>query len=399
MPGQRVLVTTLPPFAGGVPAKTRILCRHLIQHGHSVTVAYYATFSTDPDLLAPSWRVPFGVRPDIRRKKCWEDQDCVAVGSWFPELEAPYYIPSKRWAGLIAAHDRHIAVGGNVLSAYPLVKAGIPHLIWCASGFWADREDRHKRMPLPMRLMDICIKRPWLEELESQVLKADGRKMCVSGYTQDSLIKLGAAPSLTQRLPIPTDPNKFLPPPQPASAGIVGFAGRINDPRKNIGLLIDAVALAVQQGCDIRLQFAGDQVGEKLQACIQRNNLQDRITCLGEMTNDNLPSFYQGLDMFVIPSHQEGLCIAGIEALATGVPVIATRCGGPEDYVVENKTGYLTDRSAKSLADYIVAIASDRVLRGRLSTNARDMAVKNYSFAAFSAGLAQAWHATWGDEP
>ena len=55
--------------------------------------------------------------------------------------------------------------------------------------------------------------------------------------------------------------------------------------------------------------------------------------------------------MFVIPSHQEGLCIAALEAMACGCPVVSTRCGGPEEFVVEGRTGYLVPASPEAMAD------------------------------------------------
>lgn len=367
--------------------------------GHKVTLAYYATFSTDPDLIAPLWRIPFGARPKCRSGVCWDNQACIAVGSWLPELEATYYLPSQRWKELIASHDRHIAVGGNVLTAYPFVKAKVPHLIWCASGLWADRIDRHRRMHWPLRLLDAGIKKPWLELLERRVLRGAGRKMCVSGYTQKSLIALGADSENTQRLPIPTDPIQYTPAPQVAPAGRVGFAGRINDPRKDIKLLIDAVALAVQQGADLQLHLAGDAPDIYLTEQIRQRSLEARVHFAGELKQEALPAFYQALDMFVIPSYQEGLCIAGVEAMASGLPVISTRCGGPEDYVMEGQTGFLIDRDVRQLASRMISLTKDRGLRARMSQAARNMAVENYSPAAFKAGLAKAWQNTWADTP
>ena len=63
----------------------------------------------------------------------------------------------------------------------------------------------------------------------------------------------------------------------------------------------------------------------------------------------------QRWDLFVIPSHQEGLCISALEAMACGVPVVSTRCGGPEDFVLPDRTGLLVPHQAPALAAANVA--------------------------------------------
>ncbi|HER25743.1 MAG TPA: hypothetical protein ENI69_01400, partial [Rhodospirillales bacterium] len=78
-----VLLVTIPPFAGGVPFKTRILARYLRDLGHRVTVAYYATISDHPDLVARAWQIPSlvtGRRPGVAKGLCFDDFPSVAIG-------------------------------------------------------------------------------------------------------------------------------------------------------------------------------------------------------------------------------------------------------------------------------------------------------------------------------
>jgi len=110
-----LLLVTLPPFRGGVPAKAAIMARHLRRLGWAVTVAYYATLSDHPDLVAPSWRLPGGALPGSREGQCWDGFAAHAVGCRFPELEAPYTRASAPWRALVASHDRHMAIGGTAL--------------------------------------------------------------------------------------------------------------------------------------------------------------------------------------------------------------------------------------------------------------------------------------------
>lgn len=386
----RVLVVTLPPFAGGVPAKCRILVEHLRRLGHQVTVAYYATLSDHPELVAPSWK-PWR-RPGTLERTLWDGVGAVAVGCRFPELEFPYYLPSERWTRLIEAHDRHIAVGGTVLASYPLVAADLPHITWCAATMIEDRRDRRNAMPRPRRLIDETVIGPVQARMERRILAGPGRIRPVSGHTARLFRSMGAGPCPV--MPIPVDCARFHPPAEAAPAGVVGFAARLNDPRKNLGLLIEAAA----RSPGLRLRLAGAVPQGELAADLNDPRLAGRVELAGELTLDQLPAFYSGLDLFAIPSHQEGFGIVGMEAMASGLPVVSTRCGGPEDYVIPGETGLLVDDAA-GMAEALTRLAADRELRSRLGANARNLAEDRYSHRRFAATLAEAWSECWGDTP
>ena len=127
--------------------------------------------------------------------------------------------------------------------------------------------------------------------------------------------------------------------------------------------------------------------------------LSEHISWTGWLKEDDLPGFYQELDVFVIPSTQEGLNIAGLQAMATAIPVVSTRCGGPEDYVIDGQTGALVSFDADEMAAAIAAITQEREKRNELGRNARRFVEENYSHDRFRASFADAWHQTWGDRP
>jgi len=388
--GRRVLVLTLPPFTGGVPAKTRILADELVRRGHGVTVAWYAPLSSHGHLSVTSWQLASGRRPRVEAGRCFDGSHAsVAVGCWLPELEFTYTLPSSRWRALIDGHDRHLAVGGTALASFPLLAAKVPHFVWCASDMLGDRFSRRRAMAWPRRLIDTALVGPVQAEMERRILTGPGRVVTVGGHAQAMFRSLGMRREMG-RMPIPTDPERFSPPSRPAPAGVVGFAGRMGDPRKNLPLLLAAVALARRGDPGLRLRLTGRP---------EIMTTPDWVEWVGDLPQGDLPDFYRSLDLLVIPSEQEGFGIIGIEAMACGVPVVSTRCGGPEDYVIEDETGYLTGHTAEALAGRILAVTGDRTLRERLGRAARALAVADYAPAGFRRALEENWRAVWGECP
>ena len=82
---------------------------------------------------------------------------------------------------------------------------------------------------------------------------------------------------------------------------------------------------------------------------------------------------------------QEGRGIVGLEAMACGCPVVATRCGGTEDYVRDGVNGYLVGFSADEMADAIMRILSDRMLHRTLRAGALHTVHQEYSEAGVEA--------------
>jgi glycosyltransferase involved in cell wall biosynthesis len=103
---------------------------------------------------------------------------------------------------------------------------------------------------------------------------------------------------------------------------------------------------------------------------VRDRGLNAVVHCHPYLTPAQLAAVMQRWDLFVIPSHQEGLCIAALEAMACGVPVVSTRCGGPEDFVLPDRTGTLVPHQAPALAAAITAICGQSETRHRLSEGA-----------------------------
>ncbi len=97
------------------------------------------------------------------------------------------------------------------------------------------------------------------------------------------------------------------------------------------------------------------------------------------LAREELALQLQSFDVFVLPSHQEGLCISALEAMACGVPVVSTRCGGPEEFVIDGESGLLVDNDPEQMAHAIQTIVGDRALRTKLSEGAHRLIQSRYA--------------------
>ena len=378
----RTLIVTLPPMRiGGVSSKVRILADELLRRGHDVTVAYYDLPGRTDDP-----RLAFG------------EVASVAVPCGRPWLEQRYTAGSPAWQNLVDTHDRHVALGGTVLIANPLAEAKRRHMIWCAADLAGDRSHRQDAMPPWRRIADRMLVAPALRRQQDAVLRADNRIFGVSFDTVRRLRSIARDRADTiQRLPIPVDDAFFTLDAASRRPNRIGFAGRLDDPRKNAPLLFAALGQLRRQGADVSLTATGTGTAE-LDALARRFEIADAVHFTGVLAREGLRDFYRSLDVFVIPSLQEGLAIAGVEAMACGVPVVSTRCGGPEDFVRDGETGRLCAFDAAEMAAAIRDVLSpDR--RAAVSVAARRTVEETFAIRRFPSNLDDAWRATWNESP
>ena len=397
------LILTLPPhILGGVATKSKILADYLRSAGQDVTIAFYAARGKHPELNINLSCVFTSQRPKVLKLKEFGDHNCVVVGCRFPEIESSYTKSSPLWDELIKNHDHHIAVGGTVLMANPLVSAGVKHLVWCACDVEGDRRARRSAMGFVRKALDRFFITPKLEFQEKKVLSSLQNKVLgVSPFTIKS-IKF-AQPNVNSELdilPIPTDMIFFSPDEQGSSKlekPIIGFAGRLDDPRKQPNLLFKSFAQIRKCGINASLHVTGSATPELL-TLAATHNISDHIQFLGRLSRDELKSFYQSLTLFLIPSEQEGLAIVGIEAMACGVPVISTKCGGPEAYVQHGINGYLCEFDSAEITDCALKLLKSEELYLKFSKTARAGVRESYAQVAFESNFSKHWTTLWGLE-
>jgi glycosyltransferase involved in cell wall biosynthesis len=164
--------------------------------------------------------------------------------------------------------------------------------------------------------------------------------------------------------------------------GYLLTVGRLNDPRKNMPLLLRAYAAARSRAAGLpRLVLAGvaapDQDSLEL---IPALGLADSVQYIGPQDRGALADTYRGASAFVLSSNEEGQGIVVVEAMASGLPIVATSCVGPSELITDGIEGLLTPvGSVDGLADAIVRITTDPGLRRRMSHAARCRAVREFS--------------------
>lgn len=159
---------------------------------------------------------------------------------------------------------------------------------------------------------------------------------------------------------------------------IVTFSGRFVE-RKGIKFLVKAWQEVIEEFPDARLVMLGDGTHlSRMKTLAEQLSIDEYIFFKGQ--TDDVADFLRTSDVYVLPSLQEGMPNSLLEAMACGLPVIASRIGGVVDVVEDGKSGILFEAGDVSgLASAMVRLLNDSELRLKLGTEARRRVVENFS--------------------
>ena len=144
---------------------------------------------------------------------------------------------------------------------------------------------------------------------------------------------------------------------------IVLYVGRF-DPIKGIDRLLEAMAYLKRLKRTRVVIIGGDGPGtpeyQNLQQLSAKFGIQKSVHFVGRVEQDQLPPYYNAADALVVPSYYESFGLVGLESLACGTPVVATRVGAMEDIIEDGKTGHVVaDLTPRGLADSIEKIITN----------------------------------------
>ncbi len=164
----------------------------------------------------------------------------------------------------------------------------------------------------------------------------------------------------------------------PSPALKVGLVGRLA-PEKGVDLFLRAAAMILSQAPLTQFLVVGDGPDrQKLQSLIDELRIKNNASLLGR--RDNMPAFYASLDLMVSSSRQEGLPMALLEGMASGLPLIATNVGAVSSLVENGRTGILVPpNDVPTLSEAIAKLLREPATRNSYGAAARERIEKEFS--------------------
>lgn len=260
--------------------------------------------------------------------------------------------------------------------------AGIRCVVYTAHGFYF-----HERMPFLKRLAHVALE--WVGGRLTDVLFTQ------SSEDAGTARRLGLCRNRNvHAIGNGVDPSRFRPAPAEARG----------EARRSLGVTPETIVIAVigrlvaekgypelfeaMRQVDAELWVIGERlasdhassIAHAIEAAERDPLLSKRIRFLGY--RDDIPRLLAAADIYTLPSHREGMPRSIIEAMMTGLPVVATNIRGSREEVVEDVTGFLVPvNNAPALAAALLRLARDARLRERLGAAGRARALDLYDEA------------------
>jgi glycosyltransferase involved in cell wall biosynthesis len=220
-------------------------------------------------------------------------------------------------------------------------------------------------------------------------------------------------------IPMGLSPDAFSRPYQNSRAGNphprrLLYVGRIS-PEKGVHDLLDAFELISRQFPDASLAIVGEEIIEPpeniINLCLDRTTVSSlspfykdsylmqlkhrlspdtakRVTFVGPVAHSDVPAYYGDADVYVNPSLYESFGMSIIEAMAAGVPVVATRGGAVPELISHGSTGLLVEpANPPGIAEAVMNLLRNAPLRASVSSVAHDKVLRRYSWQSICSSL------------
>jgi glycosyltransferase involved in cell wall biosynthesis len=297
------------------------------------------------------------------------------------ELEPMRYRPRAELTEALNSHDLIQVVAGGPALAAVAAKVSVPVILQVATLVNWERPTILAAKSLPHRtwgrlntIMTSRVEKVAIYRSDVILVENDLMLQQIRSMGKSNVVK--APPGI--------DTNRFKPHPAGWRAdGYLLSVCRLGDPRKGLERTVLAYQELVAQGGQVPdLVLAGrGVVSTHVADLIRTTGIRSRITIRPNINPVELPSLYQGASVFLQTSYEEGLGIAVAEAMAAGLPVVATETAGSRETVAHGVTGWLVSQSpAERLAVEVAGRVRDALSDGsRISGSARNRAVDMFS--------------------
>lgn len=354
------------PSTGGAELQAGLISRALVNAGHRVTI------------LAPRLEV---------HRPLHEEIDGIAVERIaYPRvrmLGALVLGLKFAWRLYARRHEYdaiHIHMAKNLATVAGLLRPLLNRpVVVKISGAWEFEggilDPRLRRKPV-VRLMNACIRR--IDCVQ-----------CISEFTRRMLVEAGYAANRIRMIPNAVDVRRFrLAVPSDDQPSVL-FVGRV-EPVKGLDVLIDAWP-TVRARVPAKLVIAGDgSVLEALKRRARERGVEDSVRFLGNVSN--VADLLAQSALYVQPSHQEGLPNSVLEAMAAGLPIVATRVSGNEDLVLDGRNGRLVPPGqAERLAEALIEVLSNRAAARAMGRESRRVIEEQYQMPVILDALTRAY--------
>jgi len=315
----------------------------------------------------------------------WQGVPFQHVGSYFAEIEFVRYLPRAPLTDIVQQYDLIQVVSGTPMFGLSVASLSKPKCITVGTTILQDRRSAlaaargaGKMWKAAMTQVDVL--------LEHLVLPRVNHVFAQSEYTRRLLEPVVPKGRLSIGWP-GVDTTVFHPGPNFGDKYILSV-GRFSDPRKNVRMLLRAYRQLRQRLPSApRLLLAGS-AGPTRQDWVLARELQisEHVAFCQAPSRHELAALYRDAAIFALSSDEEGFGVVLAEAMASGVPVVCTRCGGPETIVSDGESGYLTPvGDPEALATAMRGLLTHPELRKRMAEAARRAAEARFSLAASSA--------------
>lgn len=177
------------------------------------------------------------------------------------------------------------------------------------------------------------------------------------------------------------------------------YTGRLAA-EKGLPVLFESLRLLDQQGYDYQLTLVGDgDARASLEELAQRMGIAGRLVFAGFASQSGVRDYLLQSDVFILPSFAEGVPVSLMEAMACGIPVIATHVGGIAELIDSGETGLLVPPSdSVTLRDAVASYLDDYDLRKKVSRQGREKVISDFSLDNEVAQLARLFRIHAGAE-
>jgi L-malate glycosyltransferase len=171
-------------------------------------------------------------------------------------------------------------------------------------------------------------------------------------------------------------PNKYLA--DESQAFVIGSSGRFS-PVKDYPLMIEVAKIVCDKANNTRFELAGDGIEkERLLKTIDNYRLSNLFLLRG--FQNNISSFYQELNLYISTSLHEGIPLSVLEAMAHGLPIVASKVGGLSEIITDGIEGYLVEsRKPEAFAEKCLILNKNIKLRQKMGMAARDRVINYFS--------------------